>query len=190
LNTLGAQPGGFGRDRHGGGNLNAANAIGEYLGSGRHCYYLVRLRPIRESRKLDNRRVCAHSAFVRTISGVNRFRTVHQGFKRVCVRTPLTNFGTALAPNSSCLTKRSPDFNAWGAEYLTPPFSRLEQMMGAPYLPAFGRCGIPRTLPLTEPDATSAWVAQVSLLRPGFASGAIAARNKQPMSVDETSLIL
>jgi hypothetical protein len=27
--------------------------------------------------------------------------------------------------------------------------------MGAPYLPAFGRCGIPRTLPLTVPGGES-----------------------------------
>jgi hypothetical protein len=59
LRTLGAQPGGFGRDRHGSGNLNAANAIGEYLGSGRHSYYLVRLQPVRESSKLDYRRASA-----------------------------------------------------------------------------------------------------------------------------------
>jgi hypothetical protein len=59
LRTLGAQPGGFGCDRHGGGNLNAADAIGEYLGSGRHFYYLVRLQPIRESSKLGHRLGCA-----------------------------------------------------------------------------------------------------------------------------------
>jgi hypothetical protein len=97
---LGAQPGGFGRDRHGGGNLNAANAIGEYLGSGRHPYYLVRLQPLRESSKLDNRRV----------SG--------------------------------------------SRDGLISVLSPSHQMMGAPYLPGFGRCGIPRTSPLTKPGAT------------------------------------
>jgi hypothetical protein len=55
LRALGAQSGSLCGDRHGRGNLNAPNTVGENLASNwcSHSYYLVRLQPIREIAKQD-----------------------------------------------------------------------------------------------------------------------------------------
>src|SRR6201999_3169033 len=51
LRALGAQSRSLCGDRHGGRNLDAADPVGENLGSSwcSHSFYLVRLQPIRES---------------------------------------------------------------------------------------------------------------------------------------------